>query len=166
MTVTIEDQRSVAHRLDELGLRSAAEIGILPRGFDSASAVEDLVHEAAASTLAKLLAVAGLSADLAQPAVGRLPILQENAGTWIGPTIFIAFSVVSANPMAVAVALNVLSDYISEFFRGTMGPRRARFDIVLEDASGACKRIHYDGPAEGLEEVRKTVRGLGFHGGE
>lgn len=166
MTVTVEELPDLLQRLDQLDLVRCGDLVLLPRGYSSASSAAELVHESSASTLAKLLRQSGLVVGLAEPSEFKLPVLQENAITWVAPAIFVALAVASSNPSVVSVGLNVLSDYVTDFFRGTIGAKRVRLDIVLELPSGSCKRVHYDGPIEGLPEIRRTITGLGLHRGE
>src|ERR1700751_2800449 len=120
MSVTVRDFPSVRQRLIELDLHAAGDFLLIPRGFEIASTSQDLFHKSSATTVAKLFSQAGLSTGIVQPPSQRLPIIQENNITWAGPTLFIAFSLASSDPAAVTLGLNVLGNYITEFFRGTV----------------------------------------------
>jgi hypothetical protein len=150
---------SVRGRLAQLQLEAVGDFLVLPRGFTDGSP-DNLFHESSSLTLAKLWKSQGLDVCIVQPADRRLRVIQENDLTWVGPAIFIGGMLFSQNPAAVDIALNVLSDYVSRFFMGRTKSGRARLDIIDEKPSGECRRIHYDGPAEGLEEVRKCINSL------
>jgi hypothetical protein len=119
-----------------------------------------MVHAAAALTVAKLLREEGISSRLLMREGAEIQTLHQNALTWLGPTLFISSLLATENPQAVSVALSVIANYVTEFFHFQHGPKRVRLDVIVESPSGACKRVHYDGPPEGLKEVRRCVESL------
>ena len=59
----------------------------------------------------------------------------------------------------MSVALNVIADYITNFFRGISGERVVKLSIIVEKTDKkTCKRISYDGPVEGLNDLLELVR--------
>ena len=64
----------------------------------------------------------------------------------------------SQNPNAISVAIGVISNYLTDWFKGTVGDKRVRLDIVVEIEGSKYKRVHYDGNVEGLRELPKILR--------
>jgi len=77
------------------------------------------------------------------------------------PTIVIGAGVMAQNPEAITIALNVVSNYISEFFYGTFGRKRVRFDVVaVDEGRTTARRVRYDGDPDGLPGVAEIVKAL------
>ena len=77
---------------------------------------------------------------------------------WIGPTISVSFALYSQNPHIVSLALGVVSNYLTDWFKGTVGQKNASLDVVVETKKKTCKRIHYEGHISGLEKLPDVIR--------
>lgn len=65
------------------------------------------------------------------------------------------------NQEVVSVALNVLSNYITDFFKGVTGTKIVKLDIIVEkNGDTTCKKISYEGDAEGIKSLVDVVRKL------
>jgi len=61
--------------------------------------------------------------------------------------------------MAVSIALNVIGNYLTEFFRGIPGKKRVRLNIVVEKKRDrTCKKISYDGDVQGLNSLADIIK--------
>jgi hypothetical protein len=159
--IRIEDYVDVYARADDLGCRRPSGLAFLPRGFADALERDELADESPVRTLRVLWRQAGLVDVRIEPDGERFPTVKENAFEWAGPIIFVAASLVSQNPNAVSIALGVVSNYVTEFFRGVGGPKKARLDIVVEKTSeqgSIFKRVHFEGGPEELQHVADVVR--------
>ncbi len=149
---------SVEEQAEKLGCQVPAHVAVLPRNFATADSLEDLVHESNCATVRKLLAEAGVEESRIEPEGTKLPEIQENDFTWLGPTIFFAAAALANNPDLVTVALGVVSNYVSELFRGVTGQRRVRCDVVVEQTkTKKCVRIHFEGDPESLSNLQPAV---------
>jgi hypothetical protein len=161
MGVTVTDFANVRERAAELRLTLSSDLAILPRHFSSATSAADLVHEADAATLRKLLNNAGLDVQQLEPPGGRLPSVVQKSADWISPTIFVGSLLLTQNPYAIQVALNVLASYLTDFLRGRPSGGTARISIVVERTNRKTyKQVSYEGPPSGIKDLASVLTGL------
>ena len=67
-------------------------------------------------------------------------------------------SLYSQNQALVSVALNVLGNYATDFFKGIGGTHEVDLNIVVGKANRTFKKITYRGPIEGLKDLAKVIR--------
>ena len=89
-----------------------------------------------------------------------LQISEKSFLEWIGPTIFLGVAALSQSPNILSLALGVISNYLTDLFKGLAVAPKVKLDIVVEKKKGVCKRIHYCGPEAGLNGLPATVRAL------
>lgn len=85
--------------------------------------------------------------------------MQEKSFGEIGPILFISASLLSHDPYAVTIALNVVSDYLMDFLKGI--PRvnsNVKFSIVRQKSEENYERYDYNGPVNGLHEFMNVIR--------
>jgi hypothetical protein len=158
MPVTVEDFCIVADRCKSLGLLHPRGLAILPRKFDSATQLAELVHEDSTATIRKLLRERGVQESSVENAAQKLPRIQENAGDLILPTFFITASLFSENPALITVALNILSNYATDFFKGSSRTRNVDVSVVFErDENKVSKRIRYKGDLSGMKDLQDAI---------
>jgi hypothetical protein len=157
----IEDYPDVKRRVGELDCAMPSSLALLPRNFADAKSKDSLVHEETASTIRLLWKQAEIVETPIEKPGEKVPEIIEKSFDWIGPTIFVASSLLSQNPMMIDVAVGVISDYLCEMFKGFPSwQRKATLNVVVQRKSGSYKKVHYEGPIEGLKEVPKIVRSL------
>jgi hypothetical protein len=91
----------------------------------------------------------------------RFPEVHEKSLVFLGPIIFCSAALLSQNPAIVSLALGVISNYLTEFFRGLPGDHTVRLDIVTEEGEGdnhRYKRYHFEGPTDSLPEFTKMTQ--------
>jgi hypothetical protein len=124
----------------------------------------ELVHEGSVPTIRVLWRQAGIAETKIEEPGERLSCAQEKAFEWIGPIIFVSASLLSQNPHVISVALGVVSNYLTDWFKGIPGSKKVRLDVVVEQTEGQTyKRIHYEGDPEGLNELARIVREVNAH---
>ena len=79
----------------------------------------------------------------------------------VSPIFFVSALLYSQNPMCVSLALNVLGNYATDFFKGTNPTPNIKLNIVVEKKNKTCKSISYEGPVDGLKDLRNIVREVG-----
>lgn len=151
MSVEVTDYINVAEKAKNLGLEVPEKLSLLPRNFQEALKKEDLIQESSAATVRKLFAKTDLPFTPIEKSGERIPSIQENDITWIGPTIFISALFLSSEPNAVAIALNVIANYLTDILKGSSD--NCKLDIVVGN-----KRIRYKGNAEGMKEISKIAK--------
>ncbi len=157
--ITTTDYVNVADQARSLGCNAPTGLAILPRNFDSASDQSQLVHEESAATVRKLWRKAGIDETaLERPGTEYPPIRERDFLGWAGPIIFVSYSVLSGNEYQLSVALGVVSNYLTEFFKGIGDSNNADLDIVTETKHGDYRRVKYRGSVSGLTELPAIIR--------
>jgi len=163
MAIEVSDYPDVQERARFLGCQVPTEIAILPTNFVNATERRELTHASSAMTVRALLKEAGVKETRIEPEDVKFPSEHKKAADWIGPTIFFSAVLLSQNPQVIEVALGIVSNYLTDLFRGTLQSAKSTLDVVVKSPKG-YKRIHYEGSHKGLAEVRETVREVIKHG--
>lgn len=159
MSYEILDYVDVVERARTLDCNVPSAIAILPRNFATAKTKKELIHQGSAPTVRILWRTANIEETKLEKESEKFPQVSEHAAHWIGPTLFLSYLTISENPDLVRLAINVISNYLSDLFKGIPSAiRKAKLDIVVETKNGNCKRIKYEGPETGLKELPKIIR--------
>ena len=75
----------------------------------------------------------------------------------MAPILFVSAALFSQNPDLVSLALNVIGNYATEFFRGERGEHEVRLDVVVEK-----KRNETYKKIRGIYLTPPTTRCCGF----
>jgi hypothetical protein len=152
---------SVIERSNELGLQVPSGMTILPRNFDTANSRADLYHESSTLDIRRLWAQAGVIESRIEPQGEKIATISEHFYDWIGPLIFLGASWYIENEHLVNVSLNVISNYVTEWFKGVSGEKRVSFGFVLEKTkTKKCVRLNYDGPPEKIAELTSLIKDI------
>ena len=155
----ISDFIDVKKKAQEIGCNIPSHIALLPRNFDTALSKEELIHESTTPTVRVLWRQNGITETPLEQPGEKFPFVAEKAFEWVGPTIFISAMLLSQNPHLVTIALNVISNYLTEWFRGIPRDRRkAKLRIIIETKSGCYKKIEYEGPPDELKVLPQVIR--------
>lgn len=157
--IDISDYIDVHQRATELDCLPCNSIALLPANFLSAESRATLQYLAEASTIRTLFRINNFHLDEFISAEDKPFFIQNNAFDFVAPALFVSAAIWSQNPIAVGVAINLISDFIMEFFRGRPGPKNVSLEIVVEKTiDHSCKKLVYNGPAEGLRNLEDVVR--------
>lgn len=165
MSIDVQEYIDVEERASALGITKPEGFCILPRHFEDGKTQSDFRHESSALDVKALLRQAKIPIALYKPDGADIPVLQENDNTWVGPIIFVTAAALSSNPDILAVALGVIANYVTELFRGSPEPSRARITVVVETSKTkttkkTTKRINFDGPPEEIKEIKKIIKDM------
>lgn len=159
--IKVSDFIDVKKKAQEIGCNIPSHIALLPRNFDTALSKEELIHESTTPTVRVLWRQNGITETPLEQPEEIIPSIVEKAFEWVGPTIFISAMLLSQNPHLVTVALNVISNYLTEWFRGIpRDSRKAKLSIIIETKSELYKKIEYEGPPDGLKDLPEVIREL------
>jgi hypothetical protein len=158
--VSIKVVSSIEECAKKLGLNVPDGVCFLPRGFFSADAASELVHESTTQDVGVILRTAGITLEKIAPDGVTIPFQAQHDANWLGPTIFFGVAAWSQNPGLVSLALSVIANYVTDFFKGKLGKPEMSLSIVIEqgDKKGSV-RITYDGPVEGFKACEKHIKG-------
>jgi hypothetical protein len=159
MSISFEDYCIVADRTTALGLIYPRGLAILPRNFSSAIDLSEVLHEDSTASIRILFRERGVPETPIENPGQKFPCIQENAADLILPTIFVTASLYSENPNLVSLALNILSSYAVDFFKGLRRNRNVDLSVVVErDKAKISKRLKYKGDVSGLKDLEAAVR--------
>lgn len=152
-TISVSQFPSIAERVDSLGLKPPDGISVLPRNFASASDVEELVHEADASTICKVLEESGIDATLLSHRGRKLPSRVERDFSWVAPTIFVSSHIIAENPELVRILVQALAEYIVAHVSYKLQDNTVSVSFVIGGNNEPYRKIKYEGPANKLGSV-------------
>ena len=156
--ISVSDYPSVQKRLESLGCAFPQGVAILPANFTVATDRSAFKELAEAPTIRKLLRSGGLPVSGLLPDGETSPLILNRSAGWAGPALFISAGLLSTNAAAVNMALGVLTNYLSDFLKGSLREKGVALDIIVERRGDrVCKKISYQGPIEGLEALANAV---------
>ena len=159
--IQIEDFPDVKNKAREMGCNVPETLAILPKNFISAKSKGELINEDTASTVRVLWKQAGIVETPIEKEGEKIPELVMNWFEWVGPTILFTSTLITQNPQLIDIALGVIANYLTDFFKGVpKGQKKAKLDFVEETKSGNYKRLHYEGDVEGMKDLPKIIRSL------
>lgn len=159
MTTTISEYINVRQRISDLGCLSPAGLALLPSNFETASDISAFRQVSESATVRTLLRTSGVPLDELLSKEQRPPYIQNNAFEWVPPILFVSVGVLSQNASYLSVALSVIANYLTDFFKGMSGENQVQMDIVVERSKNkVCKKITYKGPPAGLKDLPEVIR--------
>lgn len=85
---------------------------------------------------------------------------RKNADIYL-PAIFFGLSAIAENSAVVSVSLNVLSNYLYDILKGTIGKKKVHVEFHIETkVKGKIKKINYKGDVEGLKGLEKVIKAM------
>lgn len=157
--ISSEEYINVKKRAQELACNIPDSIAILPSNFQTAKSSSDLIHENATSTIRVLWRQNKISETPVEKE--ELPFIVEEAFGWVGPVIFFTSIFIAQNPYLIDIAIGVISNYLTDWFKGvTAKEKKCKLAVVVETKKGFYKKIQYEGSLEGLKELPKIIRSL------
>jgi hypothetical protein len=153
----VKDYVDVKKKAAKLGHTIPDGIVLLPSSFESAQTRNDLVYAAGTDTVKKLLVQAGVPAAKLEKDGQEYPRTVQHAFEWIGPVILFTAAAVSQNPEIVSITLGVISNYLTDWFRGVPKQERTARLKMVEEKDGRYKIFDYNGPPENLGQVKDAM---------
>lgn len=160
MGAEVRDYVSVSEKLTSLGVSLPNGLAILPGNLATATSIGDLRQQVESDTVRTLLKSNKIDYVEIFGEDDQPPYLQQYSFEWFGPTLFVSVGLLSQDPNVLSVTLGVITNYLYDLFKGSK-EGKASLDVILQQADGSCKQIHYSGPADGLSEVAEIVKSLG-----
>lgn len=159
MTTTISEYIDVRQRITDLGCLSPTGLALLPANFETASDISNLRQVSESATVRTLLRISNVPLEELFSKDQRPPYIQNKALDWVAPTLFVSAGVLSENPSYLSVALSVIANYATEFFKGVSENHAVEMELVVERSKNkVCKKITYKGPPEGLKNLSEIIR--------
>lgn len=150
---------NIRERIESLNNNFNSDFCILPENIESATSVDEFIFTDNATTVKKVFHNNNVSIDILQNS--NSAFRQRCSIDWYAPMIFIGYSLLSENSNLITVGLNVLSNYITDFFKGSFGRKNVKIEIVVESSpKKEYKCISYEGSPEGLKDLEKVIKAL------
>ncbi|WP_130855201.1 hypothetical protein [Olivibacter jilunii] len=149
----------IADKLEKLKIQLPNGLIFLPENFETAENKDQFIFTESMVNLAKIfrqrnIETFALGGDTEQYRS------RKNADIYF-PLILFSASQISQNPDFISVCLNILSDYISDHFKGVFGQKKVYADFYVETKEkGKIKRLSYKGDVQGLKELPKILKNL------
>lgn len=158
--IDIRDYINVREKAKQLDCNIPDGISLLPRNFAIVESKDELVHEGTVDTIRKLWKQNNIQETWLEKSGEKYPCITEHAFEWIGPTIFVSASFLVQNPDAVGIALNLISIYLKDWFKGILNTeKKVKISIVVEkNKSKTYSEIRYEGSPEGLKELPSIIK--------
>jgi hypothetical protein len=157
MNYIIEDS-DLFTKISSLNLSIPESITFLPENIEKVNNENELIFADSTIDIRKLFRLNSVETT------ELIPISKSynrKAADFYGPAIFVSLSMLSENPNVVSVALNLLSSYIYDRFKGTTGSKKVKLEIYVETKKNkAVKKIIYDGDASELHKLKDIIKTL------
>ncbi|HNM25460.1 MAG TPA: hypothetical protein PKL15_08525 [Saprospiraceae bacterium] len=145
--------------IEKFGYSIPSGFAFIPLNFEIAPSRNDLVYSSEVKSVRKLLTQNKVGVDKIENENDRQFFLHQHNAAWLAPTIFIGVSLLSENPNAIAIALNVLSNYLTDFFKGGAQNSNFKMDIIVEVEKGRLfKKITIEGEPKDFKELAKLIK--------
>jgi hypothetical protein len=161
MDVEITDYLVVSERAESLGFVAPEGLTLLPVNFDTAKSYEEFVFRSEAATLRTLFRNSDLDVERLLPAGAKPSYLTNKSFEWTAPTLFVAASLWSDNASAINIALGLITNYLTDYFKGIGGSHKVKVSFVVEKTgSRICKKLSCEGTVEGLSTLASSIKAL------
>ncbi len=153
------DMESIAPRFAELGLSEPRGLCILPINFFGADGQTDLYLHPQMPDFKVLLRQAGVPLDNIVPDGVKIPYRNDHDSTLVVPTLFLGAAYLSGNANLLNVALGVVANYVTDYFRGQGGVKRVECTVLIEKTEKkTVKRIEYSGSPDEFAKLIEAIK--------
>lgn len=160
MGINVIDYIDVPEKLYATGCNNVSDFAILPLNFEIAANIDEFRHASESATVRTLFRNNSIPLTDILPADKKAAYVQNNAFEWVSPLLFVSSALLSHNPHLISIALGVIANYVTDFYKGITGKPEVKIEIVVERSkSKTCKKISYQGPPEGLINLADVIKG-------
>jgi hypothetical protein len=136
--------------------RAAGKVLLLPNNWPPLG--NEPVYAASTESLRKLYFQKGIDVETLTPVTPLTHLEDLRALDWISPTLLVTSLLMTQNPGAVTIALNIISSYVTEIFKGIKGDPQVKLTVIQTETNrGKARKIRYIGPVSGLNDVLKVL---------
>jgi len=158
MNTTIKEI-DIDQKLNELNISLSGGLTFMPEHIEKIKSRDDLVFAESLTQLRKLFKANGV--EFATLGFDDSRFRARKSAELFLPGLFISLSLLSENPTVISVALSVLANYVTEFFKGKVGAKNASIEIYIEKTNEKkVTQISYNGDAEGIKNLENIIKNL------
>ena len=151
------DDLNVGKRLEELDLILPNSLAFFPENFEKAEGKENFIFTDSLADLNKIFRQKNIQLEVFGQNT-ELYRTRKNADIYL-PAIFLSLSLISENPSIISFSLNLLSSYVFERLKGSIGKKTVQIEFFIETKEkGKLKKLSYKGNAEGLEKLENIIK--------
>lgn len=151
------EEIDINNKLDQLKLALPKGLAFFPENLEEANEVADFIFPEPVTQINKVFKSNALDIVILGENLSLLKS-RKNSDIYL-PSIFLGLSLLTENPTVASVALNVLSNYITDFLKGSFGQRNVSLEIYVETtAKKTIKKITYSGDAEGIKNLVNIIK--------
>ena len=146
-------------KINTLQLSLPGDMAFLPENIETVTDQNDFIFPETLIQLKKVFRANGIAIT---PFGSNSPKLmaRKTADIFL-PSLFIGLGIASENPIVVSITLNVLSNYLTDFFKGTFEKKTVSLDIYVEkNGQKKITKIEYKGSIEGLKSLSDVIKQL------
>lgn len=163
MNTELTDYTDVRTKIIKLSLKEISVLTFLPYNFKTAKNSQEFIYDDSLKVVSKLFKQNSINIGRLEHDISQTKYYQENDITWIGPTIFIAYSFWTENSNLIAIGLSLIANYLTDFFKGKSSSPKIKINYVLEkDPKKGIKNVQfsYEGDIEGLNKIPEILKTL------
>jgi hypothetical protein len=164
MSIEVSEYINVLDKLKKLGVEPSNSLLLLPWNFATEEdELEGFYYPPSTSDIREVFD----DAELAVKFVGEggepnIIHLKSFTPTLVLPTLYIGLFLLSQNPYAITVALNLISHYAAKALDAAIGGlpyNEVELEIIVDETgTGTTQRITYRGSDEGLTKLSDIIR--------
>jgi len=159
MDSKISDFINIDEKLKLLNIDLTGDFCILPENIKEVTSSNDFIFSESTTSLKKYLRQNGVDIKVIENQ--NSTFRQRKSVDFYAPLFFIGYTVFSENSALVSIGLNVLSNYISDFFKGSFGEKKVKIEIIVETTpKKTYKSITYEGNVDGIKELSNVIKSL------
>jgi len=143
----------------DIATRASSAIIILPTNWPEPEG--ELVYAGSTESVKKLLRREAIPVETLTPVDASTHLRDERALDWVSPTLVVSGLLTTQNAMAVDVALNIISSYVTDLFKGVKKDPNVKLTIIqTRSESETAQKLLYQGPVSGLPEISRMLAKL------
>lgn len=159
----------VRDKCNSLGCLLQQGIVILPTNFINANTTEEFIFNNSAKTIFKVINGSGLDVSVLGKDQGIKGYQHTKTADIVLPTLFVSYTLLTHNPMAITILLNVVSSFVYDTIRGFSGGKNVKLEIVTEKTPNRVyKRVTFEGSADSfnstVEDIKELIKEANKHG--
>jgi hypothetical protein len=138
---------------------NSTDIFFFPENFDEVKGFSNFIYSESTIDIKKVFNANERSISFLNDAKPLLRL--RKSADWFGPTLFITFSTLTQNPELINVSLNLISNYLYDFFKGSVTHKNIKMDIIVENKEKKeYSKINYEGSIDGLKGIERIIKEL------
>lgn len=91
-------------------------------------------------------------------------LVEQRSGDWFAPILFVSSVAMTQNPELITIALSVIANYVTDFFKGKDSPNIRLKVIHKETKTSKLTEITYEGGLDGLKQLEASINNIASKG--